>query len=136
MYSASKAGVLHFMRSIAYSFHANDGIRVYAICPGTVRTNLLLAKEWESFPAEFFTPVSKITDTVEMLVNGGDLADSDGKKVAAGSDFGLAVEVNGKNHYFRDQLAYCDDAMKQVMLATSMANQQAAFDEAKKRAAA
>ncbi|VUC25475.1 unnamed protein product [Clonostachys rosea] len=135
VYSASKAGVVHFVRSIAYSFH-QEGIRAYSICPGTVRTNLLLADEWKSFPAEYFTPISKIAETVEMLVNGGDMQDSAGKKVTDEDNYGLAVEVNGKNHYFRDQVPFCDEAMKQVMIATSMKNQQAVFDEVKKREAA
>ncbi|CAG9991495.1 unnamed protein product [Clonostachys byssicola] len=135
VYSASKAGVVHFVRSIAYSFH-QEGIRAYAICPGTVRTNLLLADEWKSFPGEYFTPISKIAETVEMLVNGGNMQDSAGKKVTDDDNYGLAVEVNGKNHYFRDQMPFCDEAMKQVMTATSMKNQQAVFDEVKKREAA
>lgn len=135
MYSASKAGVVHFVRSIAYSFH-QEGIRAYAICPGTVRTNLLLADEWKSFPEEYFTPISKIAETVEMLVNGGNVQDSAGKRVTNEDNYGLAVEVNGKNHYFRDQVPFCDEAMTQVMTATSMKNQQAVFDEVKRREAA
>ncbi|CAI6093417.1 unnamed protein product [Clonostachys chloroleuca] len=135
VYSASKAGVVHFVRSIAYSFH-QEGIRAYAICPGTVRTNLLLADEWKSFPEEYFTPISKIAETVEMLVNGGNVQDSAGKRVTNEDNYGLAVEVNGKNHYFRDQVPFCDEAMTQVMTATSMKNQQAVFDEVKRREAA
>jgi NAD(P)-dependent dehydrogenase (short-subunit alcohol dehydrogenase family) len=38
------------MRSIAKHFWLNDKIRVNAICPGVVKTNLLAAKEWGSFP--------------------------------------------------------------------------------------
>lgn len=135
VYSASKAGVVHFVRSIAYSFH-QEGIRAYAICPGTVRTNLLLADEWKSFPEEYFTPISKIAETVEMLVNGGNMQDSAGNKVTGDDNYGLVVEVNGKNHYFREQVPFCDEAMKQVMTATSMKNQQAVFDEVKRREAA
>lgn len=133
VYSASKAGVINFMRSIAPTLHQKDGIRCYAICPGTVRTNLLLASEWESFPASFFTPVSKIASTVVMLEKGGELRDSKGRVVQSGKDYGLAVEINGQNHYFRDQLPWCDDAMRQVMEATSVENQSKSFEEAKAR---
>ena len=49
-YSAVKHGVVGFMRSIAKHFWLNDKIRVNAICPGVVKTNLLAAKEWGSFP--------------------------------------------------------------------------------------
>ena len=36
---------MNFMRSIAYGFHLNDGIRTYAICPGAFKTNLMTAEE-------------------------------------------------------------------------------------------
>lgn len=134
VYSASKAGVINFMRSVAPSLRQKDGIRTHAICPGTVRTNLLLPSEWAHFPASFFTPVSKIASTVAMLEQGGvDLVDSNGVKVPAGRDYGLAVEINGENHYFREVLPWCDDAMRQVMEATSVDAQSKSFEEAKER---
>jgi hypothetical protein len=34
--------------------------------------------------------------------------------------WGRAVEVNGRNHYFRGMLEYCDDQMRQVMEATNV----------------
>lgn len=40
-YSAAKFGVIGLMRSIAGHYYKEDGIRVNAICPATVRTNLL-----------------------------------------------------------------------------------------------
>ena len=40
-YSAAKFGVIGLMRSIAGHYYKQDGVRVNAICPGTVRTNLL-----------------------------------------------------------------------------------------------
>ncbi|KAH8173926.1 short chain dehydrogenase domain-containing protein [Sarocladium implicatum] len=133
VYAASKAGVINFMRSISPTLHKSHGIRCYAICPGTVRTNLLLPSEWEAFPSSFFTPVSKIASTVVMLEKGGQLTDSKGRVVQSGKDYGLTVEVCGENHYFRDQLPWCDDAMRQVMEATSVENQTKSFEEAKAR---
>lgn len=134
IYSASKAGVINFMRSIAPTLKQKDGIRTHTICPGTVRTNLLLASEWEAFPASFFTPVSKIASTVVMLEQGGvELTDSKGVKVPAGRDYGLAVEICGENHYFREVLPWCDDAMRQVMEATSVERQMKSFEAAKER---
>lgn len=44
-YSAAKFGVIGFMRSIAHHYYKHDGVRVNAICPATVRTNLL-EKVW------------------------------------------------------------------------------------------
>lgn len=40
-YSAAKFGVVGLMRSIAEHYYQHDGVRVNAICPATVRTNLL-----------------------------------------------------------------------------------------------
>ena len=40
-YSAAKFGVVGLMRSIAQHYYKEDGVRVNAICPATVRTNLL-----------------------------------------------------------------------------------------------
>lgn len=134
VYSASKAGVVHFMRSIAPTLYHNEGIRCHAVLPGTVRTNLLLPSEWESFPAHFFTPVAKVASTVAMLEKGGEeLTDADGRVIPAGRDYGLAAEICGERHYFREQLPWCDDAMRQLMLATSVENQLASFEAIKAR---
>ncbi|KAF4975568.1 hypothetical protein FZEAL_7657 [Fusarium zealandicum] len=131
IYAASKAGVINFMRSIAYPYYHSSGIRVYATCPGTVRTNLLDAKEWTSFPESYFTPLSSITSAVEMLVQGGEMTDTRGRTVREGDDWGLAVEVNGENVYFRDQIEFCDEAMRVVIGSTSMENQEARLEEHK-----
>ncbi|OCL09601.1 3-beta-hydroxysteroid dehydrogenase [Glonium stellatum] len=97
MYSAAKAGIIHFACSIAYSYHANDGIRTYSICPGTVRTNLMTGEEWKSFLEEYFAPISSIVDSVLMLVDGGDMTDAYGTKVLADKAYGLAVEINAQS---------------------------------------
>lgn len=110
------------MRSIAFPFHDTDGIRVYATCPGSVRTSFLSDEGWGEFPEGYFTPMETVTETVAMLVEGGDMTDAWGRKVAAGEDFGLAVEINGKNFYFRDQPEFCDDVMKSIMGRTSAIN--------------
>ncbi|KAF2093838.1 NAD(P)-binding protein [Rhizodiscina lignyota] len=123
VYSASKFGVVGLMRSIAKYYFLHDGIRVNCICPGTVRTNLLDAQGWANFPEEYFTPVEKIVESVLMLVDGKDMTDAYGTKVEAGKGYGLAVEVNGKNHYFRKQHDYCDKQMESVMVATDVERQ-------------
>jgi NAD(P)-dependent dehydrogenase (short-subunit alcohol dehydrogenase family) len=108
------------MRSIAKHYYLYDSIRVNAICPGTVRTNLLDASGWAAFPDEFFTPIEKIVEVVIMLVRGRDMVDAKGVHVSADKTWGHAVEVNGRNHYFREMPAYCDDQMRQVMEATDV----------------
>lgn len=129
MYSGAKAAVVNFMRSIAFPYHHNDGIRTYAICPGTVRTGLLSSKEWDMWPEDYFTQASKIASTVEMLVDGGAMEDSVGKKLAEDAAWGLAVEINRSSIYFRDQVEFCDDAMRDMMLRTSMEHQLSAFNK-------
>ena len=84
-----------------------------AICPGTVRTNLLTNEQWQRFPQDYFTPVEKIVEVVVMLING------DGKQGSGEKPlWGQAVEVNGDQHYFREQHEYCDEKMAAVMGAT------------------
>ncbi|KAJ3535091.1 hypothetical protein NM208_g7277 [Fusarium decemcellulare] len=134
IYAASKAGVINFMRSIAFPYYHSSGIRVYATCPGTVRTNLLNAKEWTSFPESYFTPLSTIASTVEMLAEGGEMTDAWGKIVRNGENWGLAVEINGDRIYFRDQMDFCDETMRVVIEATSMENQAARLEEHKAQA--
>lgn len=127
LYSAAKAGVVNFMRSVAKPFH-QDGIRTYAICPGTARTNLATKETWDSWPEEYLTPVDTIVSTVETLVSGGPLTDAKGRTVVKGSNYGLAVEIFGKSMYFRDQLEYIDGGMRQLCEASSLDNQQTNFD--------
>ncbi|KAH6995211.1 hypothetical protein EDB80DRAFT_510637, partial [Ilyonectria destructans] len=99
LYSASKAGVVNFLRSISKPFY-KDGIRAYALCPGTVRTNLLSGEVWDSWPEEYLTPIDTIVSTVDTLLTGGPMTDAKGKRVEKGSDYGLAVEVFQRSFYF------------------------------------
>lgn len=110
------------MRAIAGHFHL-DGIRANAICPGIVPTNLVDKEGWANFPQELFTPVEMISQTTLKLVDGVDMIDANGNKVPAHLLFGKAVEINRGNFYFRDQVEYCDDAMRKIIEATSVDNQ-------------
>ncbi|RDW61603.1 NAD(P)-binding protein-27 [Coleophoma crateriformis] len=125
IYSAAKHGVVGFMRSIAKHFWVQERIRVNAICPGTVKTNLLTAKEWKNFPEEFFTPVEMIVQTVLRLIDGED--EEQGKRRIDGPGrgdgtilWGEAVEVSGRNHYYREAARFCDEGMMAVMRATDV----------------
>ena len=69
--------------------------------------------------------------SVLKLVDGGDLEDSTGKKYAEKDAWGLTVEVNGDNMYFRDGTSYCDENMEGMMKFTSMKNQLARIEKAK-----
>lgn len=67
MYCAAKHGVVGLTRSVAKHFYLKDKIRVNAICPGTVRTNLMEAAAWKAFPDSNFTPVEKIVEVVLLV---------------------------------------------------------------------
>ena len=126
-YCAAKHGVVGLMRSIANHYYKHDGVRVNAICPGTVKTNLLDQKAWSTFSDDVFVPIEKIASTVLMLIDGYDV---DGKSVgdrgplqANGAGLkdklnGMAVELSGTRHYYRDQYSYCDPHMEMCMKAT------------------
>ncbi|CAO2656402.1 Nn.00g052050.m01.CDS01 [Neocucurbitaria sp. VM-36] len=126
IYTATKHAVVGFMRSISPFFYHKAGIRVNAICPGTVKTNLLSSQEWANFPEEYFTPVEKITSVVCMLIDGKDDGSGKvGKEVEGGLDSvgvlqGRAVEVSGTNHYYREMVPFADEAMAAVMGSTNI----------------
>ena len=122
IYTASKAGVLGFMRSVAPQYH-REGIRTCAVCPGTARTNLFASDAYASFPDEYMTPVETIVSAVRALVAGGPLRDSRGREVAAGQDYGLAVEVFGRETFFRDQMEFINEGMRVICEAASLKNQ-------------
>jgi len=122
-YSAAKHGVVGLMRSIAKSYWTFDKIRVNAICPGVVKTNLLTAKEWENFPEQYFTPVEKIVEGVLILLDGEDPVKNnriDAVIDKGGVLWGEALEISGMNHYYREAPKVCDDAMQAVMKATDI----------------
>jgi hypothetical protein len=132
MYSGSKAAVIHFNRAITVAYH-HAGVRTFATCPGTVQTGLLSTEEWKSFPESFFTPMETVVDTVVKLVDGGDIEDAKGRKVQAQDNWGLAVEINGQNFYFRDGAEYCDENMETMMKSTSMAMQLERIEKTKSK---
>lgn len=127
IYTATKHAVVGFMRSIAPFFSHKAGIRVNAVCPGVVKTNLLSSQEWANFPQEYFTSVEKVASVVCMLVDGKDDGSGKvGKEVEGGLDSiagvlnGRAVEVSGKNHYYREMVPFADEAMEAVMGSTNI----------------
>lgn len=121
VYGSAKHGVVCWARSIAKRAWREDGVRINAICPGVVRTNLLTPEAWKTFPDEFFTPIEKIVEVVLMLIDGGSKP-TNGNNAAHKADpvIGQTVEISGPNHYFRQQVAFCDEAMEVVMKATDV----------------
>ncbi|KAI5925360.1 hypothetical protein F4810DRAFT_75735 [Camillea tinctor] len=115
LYAATKAGILNFMRSVAGPFFNNDGIRTYAICPGSVRTNLLGKELWDAYPQDYLTSMDKITATVQNLITGGRIEDSNGTVIDLNLESGLAVEIFVDDVYFRSPPGPCNDGMRFIM---------------------
>jgi hypothetical protein len=127
------------MRSIAQHFKAR-GVRANAICPGIVRTNLVDTKGWSAFPQHRFTEMESVVRVVLQLAgvsghqgtghgNGevSGLTDATGTHLPTERLFGLAVEISDSGVYFREQHAFCDEGMREVMEATVLENQVGAI---------
>ncbi|KAK2745559.1 hypothetical protein FQN57_003684 [Myotisia sp. PD_48] len=126
LYSAAKHGVLGLVHSISGPFYEEDNIRVNAICPGPVWTNLVESSLWSRFPKEFFTPLEQIGDIVSTLVTGGELVDSKGQKISEAdrNNWGNAIEMSGKSYYFRRRPEFSDKVMEEIVGATKLRSEQ------------
>ncbi|KAI5868189.1 3-beta-hydroxysteroid dehydrogenase [Durotheca rogersii] len=113
LYAASKAGILNFMRSVAPIFHEQDKIRTYAICPGSVRTNLLAKELWDAYPQQYLTSMEKVLSIVESLAEGARFEDSKGKRFDK-SVVGLAIEIFVDGVYFREPPDPCNEDMSNM----------------------
>jgi hypothetical protein len=94
------------------------------LCPGPVKTNLLSKATIEAYPAEHLTPIETITSTVGRLIKGGELVDSNGRRVSEKDNFGLAVEVFGREIFVQDQQPYTNDGVRQACEGASLSNQK------------
>ena len=115
------------MRAIAPNYW-QDGIRVNAICPGIVKTNLVNPEGWAAFPSHLFIAPETIAAAVQTLIHPGTdgLVDARGKFIPARQAYGLAVEISGDKLYFREPVGFCDDGMRDIMSATEVENQDQA----------
>ncbi|KAJ5081314.1 hypothetical protein NUU61_009578 [Penicillium alfredii] len=118
IYSATKHGIIGFMRAISKQFYSN-GIRANAICPGIVRTNLVADAIWDSFPTHLLIPMEDVLNVILMLLDGeqknSEIVDGSGTRVSASQLYGRTVEVSNSHFYFREQPEYSDEGMKELM---------------------
>ncbi|KAJ5955385.1 hypothetical protein N7501_009664 [Penicillium viridicatum] len=127
LYTAAKSGVVGFMRAVALHFKAS-GIRVNAICPSIIRTNLVDPTGWDSFPQNRFVEVDSVARVVVGLEGESQgLTDATGKHLNLEELYGTAVEISDSGFYFRPQHEFCDEGMREVMAATVLENQVGAI---------
>ena len=111
--------VLGFMRCIAPGCR-KEGVRVNALCPGIVRTNILSEEAWDTyFRAEDFCPMELIVKVTLLLLDGEEVVDTNNKRIDASEMYGQTLETSGPNYYLREQPAWCDDIAKSVMVKMS-----------------
>lgn len=115
------------MRSIAPFYHKHPGIRVNAICPAPVRTNLLDQAAWNAISDDVFVPIECVVDAVLKLVDGVQYPSMSSDGVSDGGTsgvingerpYGNAVVLSGQTSYIVDQQDYVDEHLRRCMLAT------------------
>jgi NAD(P)-dependent dehydrogenase (short-subunit alcohol dehydrogenase family) len=99
IYTAAKHGVVGLARAISPLFFRDYGIRVNALCPGNVRTNLFRADEWDVFDQQEWIEVSQIVKIVELMLFDESLQ-------------GKIIEAAPKNHYIVETPAYKDENVR------------------------
>lgn len=108
------------MRSVAEWYYTADGIRVNAICPSIVRTEILPDTVWDKLPAGAFTPLNVVTKVVLMFVDGELITDSSGK--TAGKLYGQTVMPSSDQFYLNDMPDFCDETHRSVVEGTHVAH--------------
>lgn len=99
IYTAAKHGVVGLTRAISSIFYGDYGIRVNALCPGNVRTNLFNAKEWDLFDKQEWIEVAQIVKIVELMLFDKSLQ-------------GAVIEAAPKDYYIIPTPAYKDENVR------------------------
>ncbi|EXJ78181.1 hypothetical protein A1O3_09342 [Capronia epimyces CBS 606.96] len=100
LYSAAKHGCVGFMRSIAGRL-MKEKIRVNCICPSSVKTSLLSQDAWDAFPTELDTPISKIVEVVNLVLDDDTM-------------YGQAIEIMMQDHQSRDPIPFGNEKIKAI----------------------
>ncbi|KAL4889604.1 hypothetical protein BDV59DRAFT_205121 [Aspergillus ambiguus] len=101
MYASAKHGCVGLTRSLAKAVD-RLGIRVNCICPASVGTGLLKPEEWDEVGRHEFTPVERVVEAVEGIL--------EDKSINGG-----AVEIVRDRRFFRPAPEHWDPAMKRVI---------------------
>ncbi|KAK6064416.1 hypothetical protein SCUP234_08926 [Seiridium cupressi] len=129
IYTASKFGILGFVRAVAGRYKVLDGIRINALLPGAVRTDLFEEDTWKHFPDGTLTSMDLIAKVVLGFVDGGDIVDSKGVRVPAEKNYGQAVVASAQQYFIIPENEYCDEFTAQTMEHTRIENQTGMIKE-------
>ncbi|KAI0155708.1 hypothetical protein BJ166DRAFT_531149 [Pestalotiopsis sp. NC0098] len=123
IYTASKFGILGFVRAVAGHYQVLDGIRINALLPGAVRTNLFEEETWNQFPDGTLTSMDLIAKVVLGFVDGGEIVDSKGVRIPAEKNYGQAIVASAQEYFIIPENEYCDEFTAQTMEHTRIENQ-------------
>ncbi|KAH8652111.1 hypothetical protein BX600DRAFT_471974 [Xylariales sp. PMI_506] len=123
IYTATKFGILGFVRAVAGRYKVMDGIRINALLPGAVRTSLFEEETWNQFPDGTLTPMDLIAKVVLNFVDGGEIVDSKGIRIPAEKTYGQAVVASAQQQFIIPENEYCDEFTAKTMEYTRIENQ-------------
>lgn len=108
------------MRSVAEWYYTTDKIRVNALCPSIVRTDILPDAVWDKLPDEAFTPLNVVTKVVLMFIDGDNITDSSGR--TASKAYGQTVVPSSDRFYLNDMPDFVDELHHSVVERTQVGN--------------
>jgi len=115
-------GVLGFVRSIADWYFQSETIRVNAICPSSVKTELLPEEAWDSFDPLFLTSMDLIVKVVlEHFLDGEPLVDFSGCKRIC--NYGQTVIPSEEDLYLSDPPVFVNARHEAVVMAAAVDKQ-------------
>ena len=131
-YAAAKHALLGLVRSTAAALHADDGIRINAVMPAFVPTNLAPPGLVDAWPKEHVTPASTVVAAYEELLDGaggvgGEVWDFvEGAMVRVRSDgvrgvrkAGCTVECSLDCLFYREPVGYPNESQRWMVEQTA-----------------
>ncbi|KAJ5278843.1 hypothetical protein N7478_004215 [Penicillium angulare] len=111
IYVATKHAMIGFTRSMAPRLW-RDGIKMNAICPGTVITPLLTDEIKAFFDKAALIKMSHVTDVVFKCISGHEMTDSKGVSVPADELFGRSILISVERFFFVEMPELFDEPMR------------------------
>ncbi|KAK6066926.1 short chain dehydrogenase [Seiridium cupressi] len=113
IYTASKHGIIGFVRSVAEWYYKSDGIRINILCPSVVRTPIVPDGGWDGFEPSCFTPIGVISDTVLKFIDSDRIVDAHGR--FAETNYGITIVTSGEKLYLNETPDYCSEEHKNMV---------------------